>query len=255
MINPEKHAEELMIDLGIKIPISPTNVCKLISVNEFKVQYQEKPLNSCDICGISVGDTSQAKILVNSNIQLDTRKLFTAAHEIGHVILHMQAGNDFECNNSDLGRGGNSLEKEANQFASALLMPSFLIQKDIDRNDLSWQLVKNIAKNCQTSLEATARRIISLSKEPCALLIHKDGKPWTPVKSPHWQWFIGKQQFPDLDYCDYKDTTGEMEECDLLDWDIENISSDEYQCKYSSIHFQDDSVDKIMTLLLLEEKS
>lgn len=253
MTNPEKQAEELIQDLGIAIPISPTSVCKLISVNEFKVQYQEKQFNSSDICGVSAGDMSKAKILVNSNIELDTRKLFTAAHEIGHVVLHIQTGKNFECHSSDLYRNSNQFEKEANQFASALLMPSFLIQDDINRNDLSWQLVSDIADTCQTSLEATARRIISLSKEPCVLLIHQDNKPWYPIKSSHWSWYLENPQFPDLDYCDYEDLTDNMEECALSDWDISNIDDGEYQCKYSSIYFKNDSVNKIMTLLLLEE--
>lgn len=254
MLSPEKQAEDLIQDLGIALPISPINVCELISTNESKVQYQEKQFNSLDICGVSIGDTSQATISVNNNIELDTRKLFTAAHEIGHVVLHIQTGKQFECHNSDLYGNNNLFEKEANQFASALLMPSFLIQDDINRNDLSWQLVKDIANKCQTSLEATARRVTSLSKEPCALLIHQNDKPWYPIKSSHWCWYLEKVQFPDqLYYCDYEDLTDNMEECNLSDWDIDNINSDEYQCKYSSIHFQDNNIDKVMTLLLLEE--
>lgn len=255
MTNSEKQAEELIQDLGIVLPISPINVCELISTNESKVNYQEKQFNSLDICGVSMGDISQATISVNSNIELDTRKLFTAAHEIGHVVLHIQTGKNFECNNNDLQEDNKQFEKEANQFASALLMPGFLIQDDINNNDLSWQLVKNIANKCKTSYEATARRIISLSKEPCALLIHQNNKPWYPIKSSHWPWYLGKVQFPDqLDYCHYEDLTDNMEECNLSDWDIDNIENDEYQCKYSSIHFQDDSVDRIMTLLFLEER-
>lgn len=65
-------------------------------------------------------------------------------------------------------------------------------------------------------------------------------------------WYLKNPQFPDLDYCDYDDLTDNMEECNLSDWDIDNINTSECQCKYSSIHFQNDNIDKVMTLLLLE---
>ena len=259
-MSPEQQAEELIRDLGITIPISPMSVCESISTNEFKVKYKERRLNSPDIFGISVGDTSQATILVNNSIQSDKRKLFTAAHEIGHVILHIQTGKkpESECNSSDLKENNASnkqLEKEANQFAGSLLMPRFLIQDDIQRNNLGWELIKIIANKCNTSLEATARRVIGLSKEHCALLVQNNGTPWTPVKSCSWSWYLPPAPFPEdtLDCGDYSDLSRKMEECDLTDFGIENINSDEYQCFYSSIYHPGHS--RIMTLLRLEEKS
>ncbi len=254
-----KEVRKLLIDSKVKeilqdmqfntLPINPIKIAKKANIS-----VRKKPDTVRGASGMLIKNGDNFGIMYATHIENKGFQNFSIAHELGHYYLdgHIENILTDGMHSSDVGSlSTNIYEQEANYFASALLMPSSLIQKDIDRNDLSWKLVNDIMDNCKTSLEATARRIISLSKEPCALLIHKDGKPWTPVKSPHWQWFIGKQQFPDLDY--YEDTTGEMEKCDLSDWDIENISSDEYQCKYSSIHFKNDSVDKIMTLLLLEE--
>ena len=258
-MNIEQQAEDLINDIKITIPISPTDICRKISDSGFIVQYKEADIDNRNFLGISVGDTSKASIVVNKNIGLKSRKMFTAAHEIAHVVLHIMTGKQskFQCTSADLEKNTQdnaNFEYEANQFASALLMPSHLIQDDINKNDLSWKLISDIANKCCTSLEATARRVVKLSKEHCALLIHQNDKPWIPIKSPSWSWYLQNPQLPSLDYCNYKDLTDCLEECDLLDWDIENINSNEYQCKYSSIHFQNESTDKIMTLLLLEEK-
>ncbi len=51
----------------------------------------------------------------------------------------------------------------------------------------------------------------------------------------------------------YNDIPDTMEKCSLTDWGIENINSDEYQCYYSSIHYSNSGVDKIMSLLYLED--
>lgn len=257
-MNIEQQAEDLIKDIGIVIPVCPQEVCKKLSDDNFTLNYKETHISNDGFLGISSGNKFEATIVVNKNITFDSRKLFTAAHEIGHVVLHImtEKQSEFQCTNSDLKKGDKDnavFEYEANQFAGALLMPSHLIRDDINKNDLSWQLVGDIAVRCKTSLEATARRVITLSKEPCVLLIHQNNKPWNPVKSPSWSWYFKNPQFPDLDYCDYENLTADMEDCDLSDWDIENINNDEYQCKYSSIHFQNDSVNKIMTLLLLEE--
>ncbi len=143
MTEPEQQAEEIIKYFNINIPISPSDVCQKLSSENYNICYEEKDgFVSPDILGMSAGTDSQAKILVNANIRPITRKLFTAAHEIGHVILHIQTGkkSKSECDAEDIQRKGDSnanFETEANQFASALLMPKFLIQDDIRKNDLS----------------------------------------------------------------------------------------------------------------------
>lgn len=236
-----------------KPPIDPIKVAERANI-----VVKEKPSASNGVSGMLIKNGDNFGIMYATHIQNEGFQNFSIAHELGHYYLDGHIENILTDNihTSDASPiSANIYEQEANYFASVLLMPGFLIQDDINNNDLSWQLIKNIANHCKTSCEATARRIVSLSREPCALLIHQNNKPWYPIKSYHWSWYLGKVQFPDqLDYCDYEYLTDNMEECNLSDWDIDNINDGEYQCKYSSIHFQSDSVDKIMTLLLLEER-
>jgi len=53
----------------------------------------------------------------------EPRYRFTCAHELGHLVLH--AGHAGELSDAELPRDGNSdsIEREADRFASALLMP------------------------------------------------------------------------------------------------------------------------------------
>lgn len=142
----EAEAEQLVEDLGLSLPIKPKDVCDLISADDLLIEYTEKPFESAGICGLSIGNGRKVKVVVNSEIINLGRKNFTGAHEIGHVVLHIQRQikSEFTCTNYDVGSGKNNsnsiYEKEANDFASSLLMPKVLIGKTVFRNDLTWAL-------------------------------------------------------------------------------------------------------------------
>jgi len=259
MTKAENNAEELIFDLGLTLPIIPKDVCDKLHSDSFTVNYQEKKLNSTKLCGISIGSPESVEILINTSITNESRRKFTTAHEIGHAVMHIQTGleSQFECSKNDISGKENSnktFEKEANEFASSLLMPKKLIGNKILRNDLSWQLIQSISKDCQTSLEATARRIVRLSDEACVLIIHKNGAMWTPIKSPSFKTYINTIPFPrNLDTS--PDLIGQelpetMYECDTSDWltDYKEIPEIIF---YSSI--KNEEYDRTMTLLLIPE--
>lgn len=256
IINPESVAEELIKDLGIAIPFTPETICENISSNSFIVEYLEQQFDSEKICGLSVGDNSGVKIIINSKIQPTARRLFTAAHEIGHVVLHIQTGIAIksECFNEDIQNNTQKdIEIEANKFASALLMPKHLIGEKIHSNDLTWALIKNLSEHFRTSLEATARRVINISKDMCALIIEENNSMWTPIKSNSFPCFISISNFPKyLQTTNYSEAEipDKLEECDLSDWNL-NLNSKRYRCYYSTLNFEPNF--RKMTLLLLEE--
>jgi hypothetical protein len=260
MTKAESKAEEVVFDFDLTLPIKPSDVCNELTSDIFPIKYQERHLSSSKFCGISIGNmTSGAEILINDAIENQGRKKFTAAHEIGHVLMHIQTGqqSQFECTQNDIeGRGGNNkkFEKEANEFASSLLMPKSLIGSIISRNDLSWQLVQSIYGDCQTSLEATARRAVRLSNEACALIIHKQGEMWAPVKSTSFPAYINKTLFPkhlktspDGANNNFSD---EMSECDASDW-LTNSKDIPDTIFYSSI--RNEEYDRLMTFIVIPE--
>ena len=260
MPRAEIEARHLLEDLGFHdVPVIPEDICNAMSSNDYQITFEEKAMISEEFHGMSLGSSNGAVILVNSNIQNRHRKRFTAAHEIGHVHLHIQTNekSKFQCTAKDISAGNGSndnFEKEANEFASSLLMPASIISPQIQKSDLSWSLIEGIQKLCDVSLEAAARRIMALSKDACCLIIHKNNQMWTPVKSKSFNVFLPDQQYPR-----YLDTEpdnsenslpSEVEECDFSDWNFPDKSS-VGKLFYSSIH--NDKFNRTMTLLLHDE--
>ncbi len=253
-------AERLLEDLDLKqIPVIPEVVCEAMSSSS-KITINEQSMSSEGFHGISIGDSYGAAILINEAISNPHRKRFTAAHEIGHVHLHIQTNqqSEFQCTATDISSNNSKnsdFEKEANEFASSLLMPASIISPDIQKNDLSWALIENIQKRCDVSLEAAARRVIALSKDTCCLIIHKQNEMWTPIKSASFNTYLSKQTFPH-DLHTNTDTGGidllpdELDECDFSDWNFPDKACTG-QLFYSSIH--NSEFNRTMTLLLHEE--
>ena len=77
---------------------------------------------------------------VNSNHPL-TRQRFTIAHELGHILLHRdetfhvdeRPAIRFRDEESSLATSADEIE--ANQFAAELLMPEFLVKKEVQKLD------------------------------------------------------------------------------------------------------------------------
>ncbi|MCA9458150.1 MAG: ImmA/IrrE family metallo-endopeptidase [Nitrospira sp.] len=255
-------AERLLEDLGLTdLPVKPEEVCQAMTSSSYPITFEVQPMATSAFHGISMGNARDgATILVNANIANPHRKRFTAAHEIGHVHLHIQTDlqSQFECTSQDISAGENSnnaYEKEANAFASSLLMPSSAVSPLVHRNDLTWSLVREISDLCDVSLEAAARRAIALSKECCCLIIHKDGEMWFPVKSRSFSAYLPHQAFPQyLERQPDGGTTSPLpdgvDECNFSDWAFPDRVSG--KLFYSAIHNAE--FDRTMTLLIHEEE-
>lgn len=71
-------------------------------------------------------------------------------------------------------------EKEANEFAAALLMPPTYFEKDIKRFELSMNSIEKLAEKYDTSLLSTALNFIKKCDDPGAVVFSANGKiKWT----------------------------------------------------------------------------
>lgn len=90
------------------------------------------PLGESSDLGFTVKKDNDIVIYTNSSSRL-SREIFTLAHEIGHVILHLEDANSFIDDSVTInGRNMDDKEQEANYFAACLLMPSDDIDRFID---------------------------------------------------------------------------------------------------------------------------
>jgi len=100
-------------------------------------------------------------ILYNSAVSSEGRKRFTVAHEFGHYLLHRHQQDEFACGTADIetrgeGQGGRDIEKEADEFATTLLMPLDDFRRQVDGEELGFDLLGHCADRYGVSLTAAA---------------------------------------------------------------------------------------------------
>lgn len=103
-------------------------------------------------------DTPSGFVIYVDDEEPSYRQRFTAAHEIGHYVLHRDSIGDGIQDNYLLRAEGmsNRQEQEANRFAADLLMPFTLINKEMREGN---NTVEGLAKAFDVSRIAMAIRL------------------------------------------------------------------------------------------------
>lgn len=128
-----------------------------------------------EMSGAAIIDGEKRLILVNER-EPETRKVFTLAHELGHLLLHYDSELNVDVQPIKLMRneasstGEQWREVEANYFAAALLMPTESVAKEFrilnERFDDEDQVLQALAKKFRVSIQAMSIRLgkLGLSK-------------------------------------------------------------------------------------------
>lgn len=125
---------------------------------------KRKPLCGCE--ARIIGVDGKAIITVNESSSKE-RQNFSIGHELGHWFKDRgKIGN--LCSKSDLGENCRHHkvkpnEKIANDFASELIMPHFMIKPVIQGSDFSLDAVRSVKSLFAGSFMATLRRIIAMN--------------------------------------------------------------------------------------------
>lgn len=117
--------------------------------------------------------TKGAKHVIGYNNREPQQRIrFTIAHELGHWHLHSKEAPLFIDKKEKVrfNRDGNSstgeltLEREANAYAAALLMPEELLKQEIEKLDQTEgaELVKQLSKKFMVSEQSMAYRLSNL---------------------------------------------------------------------------------------------
>lgn len=127
------------------------------------------PLGDNADLGFAVKKDNDIVIFTNSCSRL-SREIFTLAHEIGHVILHLNDESSFIDDNITINdRSTDEKEQEANYFAACLLMPDDDVSRFIDlevqdfkENGLSAMDIARIMSEFNVSFDMALNRLDSL---------------------------------------------------------------------------------------------
>jgi len=164
----EETAEKLLADLGISeipVPVEAVATSQGMTVTRLRSEGSES--------GFAMSRGSVQVIGVNKSHSFK-RQRFTIAHEIGHLLMHHQAGDSLIVDNTvrvnfrdDLSSlATNEQEIEANAFAAALLMPRSLVLREVraaySPSTNYNQLVTDLARRFNVSAEAMGFRLLNL---------------------------------------------------------------------------------------------
>lgn len=172
----------------------PRNVLEIAAA--LRLRLREVEVDGFDGALIRARNLPIGAILVRKSIPERGRKYFTIAHEIGHFILH---GHDQACTSSEIGYWSDgatekNLEREANEFAAELLMPTERVEHIAKSDAPSIDLIERIARDFGTSLSAAALRYCEVTQEKCAVVWSKEGVIQWAGRSAAFPFFIPKDK-------------------------------------------------------------
>lgn len=182
-----QRAETLLRELGIREP-RDIDLEAIAWMMGAAVRY--RPLERCE--ATIIGSKRRAIITVNS-LSIPVRRRFSLAHEIGHWNLHR--GRLLFCGREEISSPSSSAlspEGQADQFASELVLPDYMVKPRVARiKRLSLSKVREVAEEFDVSDTATLLKIVSLNQLPIVAVCHsKYGRRWFQRARmvPDW-WF------------------------------------------------------------------
>jgi len=128
-----------------------------------------------------VRNGSDVVIYVSDRIKDPASRRFSIAHELGHFVLkHPAAPAAHLCEpHAWMRHVANGLvrdhEREANAFASELLMPRSLVQKRCEVSPVDLGVPRQIAEEFTVSILASTRRFAELTSECCIAVFSANG--------------------------------------------------------------------------------
>jgi len=171
----EQRASQVLTEAGVtKVPVNLERVAEYLGVSVHVQALEHK------VSGVLMVKGGERHALVNA-LHPSSRQRFSLAHELGHLVLHDSAKDRlFVDTNMRLyqrvGAAGNESyasaestttpneEREANRFASALLMPADLVSTESADLDLSDETaVATLARRFEVSEQAMSIRLQQLN--------------------------------------------------------------------------------------------
>ncbi len=156
-----KNIVSALLDDEVTVPVNIVDIVERMNVEIVEIDLAA-------ISGAAVIKGSSKAILIDKRLS-ESRKRFTLAHELGHIMLHPEKRLNVDVTPIVHFRDKNSAttqykkEIEANFFAGELLMPEKLIQLELDKMGVLDQLeefeIQQLAMSFEVSSVAMSIRL------------------------------------------------------------------------------------------------
>lgn len=165
---PAKHfARLLLADLKIdSYPVDVEHIC-----DRLNIVIRHLALDTAEAIFILRG--GEKYILINENQDYRPRLRFTIAHELGHYCIPWHDQSVYGCNPDQIGSylHNNKREREADEFASALLMPEETLRSTVGKSNFDLDTLDSLCKEYEVSLTSMAIRFLELSSDLAAVFL------------------------------------------------------------------------------------
>lgn len=167
-----KHqAEAILLKAGISsLPVDPMAIAA-----SHDIIVQAKSDSTDGVSGMLLRHGDTFGILYATYVPSDGFQRFSVAHELGHYFLdghidHVLPEDGFHASRAGF-VSADTYEWEADHFAAGLLMPTGLFKRKLGVRDPGLSAIESMAKDCRTSLSATAIRYAELTDAAVAVII------------------------------------------------------------------------------------
>lgn len=138
----------------------------------------ETTMHSEKMDAVSTWANGRPIIALTNNNESVMRRRFNLAHELGHILLHVSVENIFDLTNKNY---KNLLEKQANQFASSLLLPDDSFTEHLISTSMSFFRQSKLYWNVSISALIYKANELHLLSENQYLYLQKQ------ISANHWR--------------------------------------------------------------------
>ncbi|MDX6444632.1 MAG: hypothetical protein QOH71_1706 [Blastocatellia bacterium] len=245
-------ATKLLQELGITEPLD----IKIEAIAEHcgaTIVYQRLNGSAARILGF--GD--RAFITVDSASRRE-RQRFSAAHELGHWMLDRGKVASFVCAEKIFATEwvNDNPERRANRYAADLLLPPLMFEPRAKNLEITFATVELLAHEFQTSLTATAIRLVEHGSFPAMVICSELGRRKWFIPGPDIPREIWPRDAPGAYTCAYDLFQGNHKEGPPTDIQADGWITHPQSRKYSlREHSKKISVDLVLTLLWWKDES
>ncbi|MFQ5792397.1 MAG: ImmA/IrrE family metallo-endopeptidase [Acidobacteriota bacterium] len=166
VVGPERSVEDLALGgrslLGLKLTEPIRDICGLLEDNGVKVLLLDRKTDAFFGLSVAPGGGGPA-VVVNTWERISVERwIFTAAHELGHIVLHRDSYDRSRAEEPP------DEEREADRFASQLLMPDEAFESEWEQTrglPFLFRVLK-VKRMFKVSYKTVLHRLVESGREP-----------------------------------------------------------------------------------------
>ncbi|HSS20988.1 MAG TPA: ImmA/IrrE family metallo-endopeptidase [Pyrinomonadaceae bacterium] len=204
-----------------------------------------------------LGFGDRAFITVDSESRRE-RQRFSAGHELGHWMMDRGKVASFVCAERVFATEwvNDNPERRANRYSADLLLPPFMFEPLAKNREITFATVELLARQFQTSLTATAIRLIEFGSFPAMIICSELGRRKWFIPGPDIPSELRPRDAPGAYTCAYDLFHGKHKEESPTDVQADGWITHPHSRKYSiREHSKKISHNLVLTLLWWKDES